>query len=614
VFGGKDQNGAPQNGTYSYYPFLTSPSITVATPNGGETWLVGSSQGITWSSASTSGNVKIELSRDSGTTWETLVASTADDGAYDWTVTGPTSVNCLLKITDVDGTPTDQSNAVFTIAQAPAPEMDVQGKQISIADGDDTPSTTDDTDFGSADITTGTVEHAFTIKNTGAGNLNLTGTPKVVIGGTHAGDFIVTTDPTSPIASDDSTTFKIEFDPSALGLRNATVSIENNDADESPYTFAIQGTGTLQDTDNDGIPDNVEGQGDRDNDGIPDYEDYDPSGWIYDESNGNIISGGTISVLPSAGVNIIEDGSSGYYQFTVSLNGDYVLAYIPPAGFLLSTACMAQVGQLNPDPITDPNPLVVGLGSKDGATNKMTNWVCSDNSYYWSFHLELGDPFVINNNLPLQSQPTNVTISSFSAEVSRDGIVIQWTTETEPNNAGFNIFRSTTENGNYSKVNESLITALGNAFSGASYRYLDKPDLAGDYYYQLQSVSLTGATSFHGPISVALTSVDLKKYALPDNYSLFQNYPNPFNPETTIEYSLPQAGFVDIAIYDTNGKLVRQLVSGQQPAGNHWVKWNARDESRTLVSSGVYFTIMKVEEAAAGGTGFRQTNKMILMK
>jgi flagellar hook assembly protein FlgD len=71
---------------------------------------------------------------------------------------------------------------------------------------------------------------------------------------------------------------------------------------------------------------------------------------------------------------------------------------------------------------------------------------------------------------------------------------------------------------------------------------------------------------------------------------------------------------VDTAIYDTNGKLVRQLVSGQQQAGNHWVKWNARDDSGTLVSSGVYFTMLKVEDAAARGTGFRQTNKMILMK
>jgi len=509
----------------------------------------------------------------------------------------------------------------------------VQGKHISIANNDVTPSTTDDTDFGSADITTGTVEHTFTIKNTGTADLYLTGAklkatfnrvatidaafngvPKVVISGTHAAGFSVTAEPTSPVASGDSTTFKIQFDPSDPGLRTATVSIANDDGDENPYTFAIQGTGTSQDTDNDGIPDNVESQGDRDNDGIPDYQDYDPSGWIYDESNGNIISGGTISVLPSANVNIIKDGSNGYFQFTVSQNGDYTLSYTPPAGFSLSSTCTAQAGPLDPDPSSDPNPLVVGIGSKDGATNKLTNWDCGDNPYYWTFHLELGDPTVINNNIPLQSQPTNITLSSFTADVGHDGIVIQWSTATEPNNAGFNIFRCTTENGSYGKVNESLIVAQGSATTGASYRYVDKPEQAGNYYYQLQAVYLNGSTSFHGPIVVALTAVDLKKYVVPENYSLSQNYPNPFNPETTIEYSLPKAGFVDISIYDTNGKLVRQLVSGQQPAGNHWVKWNARDESGTLVSSGVYFTILKAGDPAKGGTGFRQMNKMILMK
>ena len=41
-----------------------------------------------------------------------------------------------------------------------------------------------------------------------------------------------------------STTFTVTFNPSALGLRSATVSIANNDADENPYDFAIQGTGT----------------------------------------------------------------------------------------------------------------------------------------------------------------------------------------------------------------------------------------------------------------------------------------------------------------------------------------------------------------------------------
>lgn len=125
-----------------------------------------------------------------------------------------------------------------------APEMDVLGNAISIVDGDATPSTTDDTDFGSADISTGTVDHVFTIKNTGSTALNLTGTPKVQISGANAADFSVTMQPTSPVANGCSqTTFTVRFDPSAAGLRSATISIDNDDTDENPYNFAIQGTG-----------------------------------------------------------------------------------------------------------------------------------------------------------------------------------------------------------------------------------------------------------------------------------------------------------------------------------------------------------------------------------
>jgi len=123
--------------------------------------------------------------------------------------------------------------------------MDVQGKGVSIAAGDSSPSTTDDTDFGTADITTGTVDHTFTIRNTGNANLNLTATPKVSISGTHAADFSVTVQPTTPVASGGgTTTFTVRFDPSATGVRTATISIANNDSDENPYDFALQGTGT----------------------------------------------------------------------------------------------------------------------------------------------------------------------------------------------------------------------------------------------------------------------------------------------------------------------------------------------------------------------------------
>ncbi len=93
----------------------TTETIAVVSPNGGEFWQVGTSQTITWTSSGTSGNIKIELSRNGGSTWETLFPSTLDDNSESWLVTGPASSNCKVKITDIDGSPSDQSNAPFTI-------------------------------------------------------------------------------------------------------------------------------------------------------------------------------------------------------------------------------------------------------------------------------------------------------------------------------------------------------------------------------------------------------------------------------------------------------------------------------------------------------------------
>jgi len=89
--------------------------ITVTSPNGSETWKVGSNQNITWTTSASYGDVKIELSRNEGSTWESLFSNTPNDGSQTWTVTGPVSNSCLMRITDVDGNPSDQSNALFTI-------------------------------------------------------------------------------------------------------------------------------------------------------------------------------------------------------------------------------------------------------------------------------------------------------------------------------------------------------------------------------------------------------------------------------------------------------------------------------------------------------------------
>lgn len=130
-----------------------------------------------------------------------------------------------------------------------AAEMDVKGNSVSIADGDATPSASDSTDFGGVITVGATRSVTYTISNTGETSLTLSGTPKVAVAGTHAADFTVSTQPTSPITGGGSVTFVVVFDPSATGTRSATLSIANDDADENPYNWSIQGTGVTREID-----------------------------------------------------------------------------------------------------------------------------------------------------------------------------------------------------------------------------------------------------------------------------------------------------------------------------------------------------------------------------
>ena len=126
-----------------------------------------------------------------------------------------------------------------------APEIDLKGNGISIPNNDGAPSIDDDTDFGDVSVVSGTVSHTFTIENTGSANLTLTGIPKVNITGNHAADFSISALPATIITPGGSTTFEITFNPSASGLRSAAINIDNDDSDENPYNFKIQGTGTV---------------------------------------------------------------------------------------------------------------------------------------------------------------------------------------------------------------------------------------------------------------------------------------------------------------------------------------------------------------------------------
>jgi len=105
-------------------------------------------------------------------------------------------------------------------------------------------------------------------------------------------------------------------------------------------------------------------------------------------------------------------------------------------------------------------------------------------------------------------------------------------------------------------------------------------------------------------ITVGSTPATLVKAApqLPNSFTLKQNYPNPFNPSTQIQFSVPQAGFVSLKVYDMLGREVATLVHQELSPSTYSITWNAAN-----VASGVYLYRLD-----AGN--YSVTKKMVLMK
>ena len=95
--------------------------------------------------------------------------------------------------------------------------------------------------------------------------------------------------------------------------------------------------------------------------------------------------------------------------------------------------------------------------------------------------------------------------------------------------------------------------------------------------------------------------------APPNSVSVEQNFPNPFNPNTTIEYSIPHSGFVNIEVFDITGRLVKTLVSENQSQGTHLTSWDGYDNSGLRATSGSYFYVVKSANSMTA-------RKMILLK
>jgi len=196
----------------------------------------------------------------------------------------------------------------------------------------------------------------------------------------------------------------------------------------------------------------------------------------------------------------------------------------------------------------------------------------------------------------VENNPLPVELSSFSASVIGSSIKLNWRTEIEVNNYGFEIERKVgnlqSSVGKYEKI--GFVNGNGNSNSPKSYSYEDKGLTPEKYNYRLKQIDNDGQFEYSKTIEV--------NFGVSEKFELSQNYPNPFNPTTAISFSLSIAGNVKLTIYNTLGEEVKSLLNEFKESGTHTIRFDGSE-----LNSGMY--IFKLESGS-----FIQSRKMILLK
>ena len=214
-----------------------------------------------------------------------------------------------------------------------------------------------------------------------------------------------------------------------------------------------------------------------------------------------------------------------------------------------------------------------------------------------------------------------VSLTGFTVEALKNKISLNWATQSEINNAGFEIYRSIAEDGEYEMIagyqNNPMLEGQGNTNTEHEYNYTDNVVVAGQtYWYKLADIDFAGVKTFHQPISATLTvdgnGISSTSPDMPKAFKLYPNFPNPFNPETVLRFDIPQISDgnsqTQIFIHNSLGQLVRKLYSGSLTAGTFEIKWDGKTGFGNVLPSGFYFATLNV------GNYYSDTIKMLLVR
>ena len=600
-------------------------SVTVSAPDGGEHWVIGTNQNITWTSQNVS-NVKIEISTNNGTSWTTVVASVpATPGSYAYTVPNTPSGLCLVKVSDVTNSAvSDVSNGTFTISnQTSAYDWEVVTSPVTT---DLTAVSIVNTQVAWICGNAGVVLRSLDNGTTWSKVTNVTGNPdlysisgissttaivgdgsgniwRTIDGGTswtkvstNSGSFIdvvdfvdenlayAVGDPTSSVwrlmkSTDGGATWALATSLAAasgeagwncsydrIGTSvwfgtNKTKIYKSSTGLEGPWTSGTTGTSA-----------NTYGIAFSDaNNGIAVVNDGTSTGGKMMKTN----NGGTTWSL----INFPVTGTANLADF---IDGTpYVWVGTFANGILHSTDYgTTWIADRLPTSVSGVNAIKVYKDAVNGIAVGAAGLILKS---------------TMGSIIPVE-------LTSFSAKTSGKVVDLNWKTATETNNLGFEIQRKL-EDGEWTNI--GFRAGQGNSTEITLYSFID--DLSGinsaKVSYRLKQIDFDGSFAFSDVVNVENT--------LPKTFTLEQNYPNPFNPSTKINYSVPLTSNVKLDVYSISGEKVATLVNEVKTAGAYSLEFNT--ESLNNLASGMYIYRLSATNIL-NGESYSIAKKMMLLK
>ena len=188
--------------------------------------------------------------------------------------------------------------------------------------------------------------------------------------------------------------------------------------------------------------------------------------------------------------------------------------------------------------------------------------------------------------------------------LSPETVALSWRTQSEVNNAGFDILRLDPGTESFRLIsgytNNDSLRGLGTCSTGRAYDFTDDRVTSGlTYQYKIQSVATDGTTKDLTTLSVTV--------AVPKTYTLYQNYPNPFNPGTTIRFDIKEPSVVTLDIYNLLGQRVLEENYGTVNAGRY-----SKNVNMAQYTSGMYF--YRIVAVGNDGGRFVSVKQMMLIK